>query len=247
MRGGLFTYRVVVTPTDARAPAGDRSDHRRAGDRVFADHGPQRRRGSVLRSGPAPGLVSQAGTWSLAALAWLIVFKGLAYGLSLGSFRGGPTFPALFLGAAAGIMASHLPGFPSIGRGAGGDGRRDRRGAQAAAVSRRARDAAHVARRAEGRAADHRRRGSRICRDPLDDTPAGAGLGSGARSRGTRATGSKRVTQALGRDRTRLDRDTPTLDPLGVDALSRGSPRRCADASANDRDPSGSSHKERKT
>jgi len=41
-----------------------------------------------------------------------VVFKGLAYGLSLGSYRGVPTFPALFLGAAGGIMASHLPGFP---------------------------------------------------------------------------------------------------------------------------------------
>lgn len=68
----------------------------------------------VLFSGQdqLPGLVGQAGTWSLAALAWLIVFKGLAYLLSLGSYRGGPTFPALFLGAAGGIMASHLPGFP---------------------------------------------------------------------------------------------------------------------------------------
>ena len=68
----------------------------------------------VLFSGQdkLPGLISQAGTWSLAALAWLIVFKGLAYGLSLGSYRGGPTFPALYLGAAAGIMCSHLPGFP---------------------------------------------------------------------------------------------------------------------------------------
>ena len=68
----------------------------------------------VLFSGQdqLPGLIGQAGTWSLAALAWLIVFKGLAYGLSLGSYRGGPTFPALFLGAAAGIMCSHLPGFP---------------------------------------------------------------------------------------------------------------------------------------
>jgi hypothetical protein len=42
----------------------------------------------------------------------LIVFKGLGYSLSLGAFRGGPTFPAIFLGAAGGIMASHLPGFP---------------------------------------------------------------------------------------------------------------------------------------
>jgi hypothetical protein len=40
------------------------------------------------------------------------VFKGLGYGLSLGSFRGGPTFPAVFLGAAGGLLASHLPGFP---------------------------------------------------------------------------------------------------------------------------------------
>jgi H+/Cl- antiporter ClcA len=68
----------------------------------------------VLFSGQdqLPGLVSNASTWSVAALTWLIVFKGIAYSLSLGSFRGGPTFPALFLGAAAGIMASHLPGFP---------------------------------------------------------------------------------------------------------------------------------------
>jgi H+/Cl- antiporter ClcA len=68
----------------------------------------------VLFSGQAqlPGLVSSASTWSVAALAWLLVFKGIAYGLSLGSFRGGPTFPAMFLGAAAGVLASHLPGFP---------------------------------------------------------------------------------------------------------------------------------------
>jgi H+/Cl- antiporter ClcA len=67
----------------------------------------------VLFSGQSalPGLVAHAATWSVSALALLIVFKGLAYSLSLGSFRGGPTFPALFLGAAAGIMAGHLPGF----------------------------------------------------------------------------------------------------------------------------------------
>jgi H+/Cl- antiporter ClcA len=68
----------------------------------------------VLFSGQdqLPGLVSQAGTWSVAALTWLLVFKGIAYTLSLGSYRGGPTFPALFLGTAAGITASHLAGFP---------------------------------------------------------------------------------------------------------------------------------------
>jgi H+/Cl- antiporter ClcA len=80
----------------------------------------------VLFSGQdaLPGIVSGAGTWSLSALALLIVFKGLGYSLSLGAFRGGPTFPAIFLGAAGGIMASHLPGFPlaagvAVGIGAG--------------------------------------------------------------------------------------------------------------------------------
>jgi H+/Cl- antiporter ClcA len=66
--------------------------------------------------------VGQASTWSVGALAWLVVFKGLAYSLSLGSFRGGPTFPALFLGAAGGIMVSHLPGFsltPAVAVGMG--------------------------------------------------------------------------------------------------------------------------------
>ena len=56
-------------------------------------------------------LISEADTWSLSALALLIAFKGLAYGLSLAGFRGGPTFPAMFLGAAAGLMAAQLPGF----------------------------------------------------------------------------------------------------------------------------------------
>ena len=55
-------------------------------------------------------LVSEAGSWSLGALALVIACKGLAYALSLAGFRGGPVFPALFLGAAAGVMAAHLPG-----------------------------------------------------------------------------------------------------------------------------------------
>ena len=78
----------------------------------------------VLFSGQdaLPGLLTQAGTWSLGALALVIVFKGLAYMLSLGSFRGGPVFPALFLAAAGGIMASRLPGFtltPAVAVGMG--------------------------------------------------------------------------------------------------------------------------------
>ena len=78
----------------------------------------------VLFSGQdaLPGLVTGAGTWSLSALALLIAFKGLAYSISLGSFRGGPVFPAMFLGAAAGLMAAQLPGFattPAVAVGLG--------------------------------------------------------------------------------------------------------------------------------
>jgi H+/Cl- antiporter ClcA len=61
------------------------------------------------------GLATGAAAWSISALLLLLLLKGLAWGLSLGSFRGGPTFPALFIGAAAGILASHLPGFDLTG------------------------------------------------------------------------------------------------------------------------------------
>ena len=44
----------------------------------------------------------------------LIVCKGLAYGVALSAFRGGPTFPGMFIGAAGGIALSHLPGLPMI-------------------------------------------------------------------------------------------------------------------------------------
>jgi H+/Cl- antiporter ClcA len=79
---------------------------------------------SVLFSGEQalPSLVADAGAWSIGALALLIAFKGVAWAISLGGFRGGPVFPALFLGAAAGMMASHLPGFaltPAVGVGMG--------------------------------------------------------------------------------------------------------------------------------
>ena len=39
---------------------------------------------------------------SVGALVLLFVYKGLAYSVSLSSFRGGPIFPAIFLGAAGG-------------------------------------------------------------------------------------------------------------------------------------------------
>jgi H+/Cl- antiporter ClcA len=68
---------------------------------------------AVLFSGePAfASLFDSAGTVALSTLALLILFKGLAWSISLGSFRGGPTFPAIFLGVVAGLMAAHLPGY----------------------------------------------------------------------------------------------------------------------------------------
>jgi H+/Cl- antiporter ClcA len=66
----------------------------------------------VLFSGEdqLPPLIARAGTLSVSTLVLLLAFKGVAYGLSLGAFRGGPTFPAVFLGAAGGILAAGLPG-----------------------------------------------------------------------------------------------------------------------------------------
>ncbi|MEV5157757.1 chloride channel protein [Streptomyces sp. NPDC053728] len=56
------------------------------------------------------GLLAQDATYTAATLLVLILCKALAYSASLGAFRGGPIFPAMFLGAAAGLTLSHLPG-----------------------------------------------------------------------------------------------------------------------------------------
>jgi H+/Cl- antiporter ClcA len=67
-------------------------------------------------------LIDQAANFSVGALLMLVACKALAYAVSLSSFRGGPIFPALFIGAAAGIAASHLPGLsvvPGVAMGTG--------------------------------------------------------------------------------------------------------------------------------
>ncbi|WP_089244573.1 chloride channel protein [Asanoa hainanensis] len=87
---------------------------------AVSDKGPEQ----VLFSGQdalAP-LIRQAGTWSVGDLLLLVACKSLAYSLSLSSFRGGPTFPGMFIGAAAGVALSHLPGLPltaAVGMGIG--------------------------------------------------------------------------------------------------------------------------------
>jgi H+/Cl- antiporter ClcA len=50
-------------------------------------------------------------TWVLLAL---VAAKGCAYMICLGAFRGGPIFPAMFLGVAGGLALSALPGLPSF-------------------------------------------------------------------------------------------------------------------------------------
>jgi H+/Cl- antiporter ClcA len=121
MQGGLLTHRLAARrellflPLAGLIVAG----------LAIAFHGATSKSvNEVLFDGQAglPGLISQGPTWALSTLALLLVFKGLAYGVSLGSFRGGPTFPAVFLGAAAGIMAARLPGYaltPAVAVGLG--------------------------------------------------------------------------------------------------------------------------------
>jgi H+/Cl- antiporter ClcA len=59
-------------------------------------------------------LLTQATGWSAGTVLLLLACKSLAFSLSMSSFRGGPVFPAIFIGAAAGVAASHLPGLPII-------------------------------------------------------------------------------------------------------------------------------------
>jgi len=70
----------------------------------------------VLYSGQSAigPFITKSASYTVGALLLLIACKGLAYGASLSSFRGGPTFPAMFLGAAGGVLLSHLPGLPLV-------------------------------------------------------------------------------------------------------------------------------------
>ncbi|MCB0966400.1 MAG: chloride channel protein [Ilumatobacter sp.] len=70
---------------------------------------------TVLFSGSkalAP-IVERGPALPLATLAWLVVLKGAAWSLSMGAFRGGAVFPAIFLGTVGGLMAERLPGLPA--------------------------------------------------------------------------------------------------------------------------------------
>jgi hypothetical protein len=79
---------------------------------------------AVLFSGQTalPPLLENAASYTAGTLVLLVVCKGLAYSLSLSSFRGGPTFPGMFIGAAGGIALSHLAGLPMVAGAAMGIG-----------------------------------------------------------------------------------------------------------------------------
>lgn len=59
-------------------------------------------------------LVTSGAGYAVAVLALLIACKALAYSVSMSGFRGGPVFPAMFIGAAFGLLLSHLPGLPLV-------------------------------------------------------------------------------------------------------------------------------------
>ena len=67
-------------------------------------------------------LITGAAGYSAGALVLLLACKAAAYGISLSGFRGGPTFPAMFLGAAGGIALSHLAGLTLVAGAAMGIG-----------------------------------------------------------------------------------------------------------------------------
>src|SRR5262249_2932009 len=97
---------LIMTPVAALVIAALAMIYTQVTDKTTSD---------VLFSGEEslPTLVRDASTYTAVALVLLIVCKGLAYSISLGVFRGGPVFPSIFIGAAAGILFSHLPGLPA--------------------------------------------------------------------------------------------------------------------------------------
>ena len=106
---------VLLTPVAGLVVAGLCIAYTTSTDKPYSD---------VLFSGENDlgPLLQRSADYSVLVLLMLLLCKGLAYGVSLGSFRGGPIFPAMFLGAAGGVAMSHLPGLtlvPAVAMGIG--------------------------------------------------------------------------------------------------------------------------------
>ena len=69
---------------------------------------------AVLRPTSLGPVLANAASYSVGTLVLLIACKGLAYSLALSSFRGGPIFPAMFIGAVGGVAVAHLPGLDTV-------------------------------------------------------------------------------------------------------------------------------------
>jgi H+/Cl- antiporter ClcA len=87
-----------------------------AGLAIAFEAGTSQSTSEVLFSGQTAlgPLISRSAAYTAGALALLLTCKGVAYAASLSGFRGGPVFPSLFLGAAGGMLLSHLPGLPLV-------------------------------------------------------------------------------------------------------------------------------------
>jgi H+/Cl- antiporter ClcA len=107
LAGRVRSHRVPATVAVGLAIAGLAIGYSEATGHAVSD---------VLFSGQdqLPGLVQGQSGYTVAALLLLLLCKGLAYVGGLSAFRGGPTFPALYLGAAGGIALSHLPGLSLV-------------------------------------------------------------------------------------------------------------------------------------
>ncbi|WP_371791896.1 chloride channel protein [Streptomyces sp. NBC_01471] len=107
MQPGVNRRRTVWTPVAGLVVAGLAIAYTEGTGKDSSD---------VLFSGQSalPHLLLGTSTYSLGALVLLLACKSLGYCVSLAAFRGGPIFPALFLGAAGGIALSHLPGLPFV-------------------------------------------------------------------------------------------------------------------------------------
>ena len=115
LRARVDRRRLLLTPVAGLAVAGLAI--------AFAE-GTGKGSSEVLFSGQTAlgPLIAHSASYTAGALVLLLACKGLAYSVSMSGFRGGPTFPAMFVGAVGGIALAHLPGLPPVAGAAMGIG-----------------------------------------------------------------------------------------------------------------------------
>jgi H+/Cl- antiporter ClcA len=107
LRGHVERQLLLLTPVAGLAIAGLGIAYAEGSSHASAD---------VLFSGQSflGPLITHAAAYTVGALVLLLACKGAGYAIALSGFRGGPTFPAMFIGAAGGIALSHAPGLPVV-------------------------------------------------------------------------------------------------------------------------------------